>query len=211
MTWKEVGNTVRQYAPKLGKLLTNPVGGAIDIGASIISDALGTQKEPDAVMLAIESDPNAAVKLKQTEVEKRAEISRALIESETEALRIVNKTIGRELDVAKSGTDFSKFWASFWRPFWGVVSALAFIFQVGGNVWLVSDVIGLIHKGEIADATQVLTALGTINTTLMPLWAVPGAILGVTAWHRGQMQRAEAGEQKGPGIFGALAQRVTGK
>ena len=40
------------------------------------------------------------------------------------------------------------------------------------------------------------------------LFAIPGAVLGVTAWHRGKRQRIEAGEQSAPGVLGAIAERI---
>ncbi|MFT6915619.1 MAG: hypothetical protein ACJAWL_001929 [Motiliproteus sp.] len=80
-------------------------------------------------------------------------------------------------------------WSSAWRPFWGFVSATAFgIISIAITVFFAI----LAYK----DPSEAIKTLPTFITSLAALFAIPGAILGVSAWHRGQAQRIRAGEVK---------------
>ena len=83
MEWKDVGKMVGRIAPLLGNALGGPVtGGAI----SLITSALGLEGDapPDAVMNAINADPESALKLKTVQEENKATL--ALINLERDKL-----------------------------------------------------------------------------------------------------------------------------
>lgn len=77
----------------------------------------------------------------------------------------------------------SEHWPQYsWRPFWGFVSGAAF----GFVVWLCCY---LGFKAVIGGKPEALAMVPQLVTAFSTLFAVPGAILGVTAWHRGKEKR----------------------
>jgi len=58
---------VSKFAPAIGTALGGPLGG---LAVSAIAERLGVSDEVEAVTKAIKADPEAAMKLKQLEIEK---------------------------------------------------------------------------------------------------------------------------------------------
>lgn len=199
MDWKELGHKVADFAPILGSALV-PGGGAI---GSLISAAFGTKNDPSEIMAAIERDPQAAVKLKEIESTEAIELKRIAMQSvtlqlaeKTKQVLAVNATMQEE---AKS----DNWWTSGWRPFWGFIS--------GGAFFVISCAICyLAYKAVIGKQPEALTMIPQLISSLAMLFSIPMAILGVTAWHRGQLQRTRAGEVRQPGLIGAITQRIAG-
>ena len=67
MTWAKVGEFLMSAAPKVGKMLTNPIGGGIDLITDAISGKLGVGNNPDEVLRELKNNPDALVKIKQME------------------------------------------------------------------------------------------------------------------------------------------------
>lgn len=198
MNWKDLGQTIADSAPLLGTLLGGPPGAAV---GSLVAGAFGTKASPDELAEAIKRDPEAALKLRQIELDNKAELQRLTLAAETQRLAEDTKKI-QSVNATMQSEAQSKWWFSAaWRPFWGVTSALAFMIIVVGIVYLTSVAI------EAGDY-NMLTIIPQIIMAMAALFAIPGAILGVSAWHRGQMQRVQAGEVKGNGLIGALASRI---
>lgn len=108
----------------------------------------------------------------QIEIEK---IAVKLEEIEQQLPMAVNQTMQTE---AKS-----EHWPQYsWRPFWGFVSGGAFGFVVGLCCYLG-------FKAVIGGNPQALAMVPQLVTAFSTLFAIPGAILGVTAWHRGKEKR----------------------
>jgi len=64
--WDSIKDTVAKVAPVAGSLLGGPAGGAV---GGLIASALGVDNDPDKVAAAINADPQAALKLKQVEMQ----------------------------------------------------------------------------------------------------------------------------------------------
>lgn len=180
MDWKSVGKqAIGLGLPLLGTALAGSGGAAI---GTLVASALGCDAEPQAVASAIDSDTaQAVIALRTVQENNRSELERLVITSETQIVLAVNQTMQVE---AKS--DGIK---GIWRPLWGIISAIAFAILI----------IGIIALGWKAITSGNVTALNMIPllvTACMGLFSIPGAILGVTAWHRGKMQRVQAGEGK---------------
>jgi hypothetical protein len=71
ISWKDVGATVANVAPLLGTILGGPAGAAI---GGVVAAALGAANEPQAVLQAVQSNPDAAVKLRAIELDHDAHI-----------------------------------------------------------------------------------------------------------------------------------------
>ncbi|KKM97252.1 hypothetical protein LCGC14_1169960 [marine sediment metagenome] len=124
------------------------------------------------------------VELKTAEMEHEESLQQIALEKfkvgereDTAKMETVNATM-------QSETKASKWWSSAWRPFWGFTSAIAFL--------VVSIfVCVLAYKGIIEGDANALAMIPQFITSIAMLFAIPGGILGVTAWHRGKMQRGK--------------------
>lgn len=79
MDMTNIAHTVAKFAPLLGSALAGP-GGAI-IGGLVASAFGGDMNQPDALQELITSDPAAALKLKQIELDHQLELQRLLIQT----------------------------------------------------------------------------------------------------------------------------------
>ncbi len=200
MTWQDVGKIASKFAPLVGTALAGPLGTGI---GTIIAAEFGVDPVPDKVAQAIQADPQAALKLGEIESNNKLELQKALIaaqvaqmQEETKQQQAVNQTMQVE---AQS----QKWYVAGWRPYWGFVSGTAFLV-------VCTFVCYLGYRAVIVKDFSCLSVLPTLIGAFSALFAIPGAILGVTAWHRGKMQRAQAGEQPQPGILSSIAQRIAG-
>lgn len=117
------------------------------------------------------------------------------IKADASIVDAVNTTMQAE---AKS----DKWWVSGWRPFWGFTSGFAFLF-------VTILVCMLTYKAIIGGKPEAMAMIPQVIGAFAALFAIPGAILGVTAWHRGKKQRLEAGEQ--PVISNKLIKKLLDK
>lgn len=77
MKWSDLGETIAGFAPLLGSVVGGPAGGAI---GSVIASAFGVEGKPDQIAQAIKNDPNAAVKLRQIEVDNKTELEKIAVQ-----------------------------------------------------------------------------------------------------------------------------------
>lgn len=209
MDWLEIGRKVIGIgAPVAGGLLGGPVGAEV---GSMIASALGCENTPAAVDKAIAADPQAAIKLRQMEIDARTKLAELAfkekelaakveitgIESGSRDLENVNKTMQAEAAIGHK-------WAAMWRPYWGFVSATGFgfvLFCLG---------VALLWVGA-SKRVDFLKELPDLLYAIAALFGVAMSVLGVASWHRGQMQRVQAGEVKPPGLIGAISSRIAGQ
>jgi len=71
MNWKDISGIVGKAAPLVGTALGGPAGGAI---GALLANTLGVKETPGAVHAALSGDPDAAVKLKQFQLENEQQI-----------------------------------------------------------------------------------------------------------------------------------------
>ena len=106
---------------------------------------------------------------------KLEEIAKELEQGEQALATAVNVTMQAE---AKS-----EHWPQWsWRPFWGFASALAFLFVAGLCCVLA-------YKSVMGGTPEAMAMIPQLVGSFSALFAIPGAILGVTAWHRGKEKR----------------------
>lgn len=70
-SWEKVGRAVADAAPILGSLAAGPAGGAV---GALIAQRLGTAADPEAVLEAMKSDPDALLKIRQLEQDERESV-----------------------------------------------------------------------------------------------------------------------------------------
>ena len=71
MNWEDIKGAVGKIAPLVGTAIGGPAGAAI---GSMVSSALGVDNTPDAVAHALKTNPDAAIKLRQFELENEQDI-----------------------------------------------------------------------------------------------------------------------------------------
>lgn len=164
--------------PMLGQALAGPAGGVV---ANMIAGRLGLETEdPAMIEQAIAANPGRIADLQELQIEKRHELEIFAQQAATQAVSQVNETMRIEARAEDP-------WSRRWRPFWGFVSAVAFGVAILG-------VLVLAFSAAWSGEWGALGAIPPIVNALMILFGIPGAILGITAHHRGRMQRVQAGE-----------------
>ena len=187
MDWKDLGksviDTIAHAAPAVGTALGGPLGG---LAGAALAKVLGVEETPEAVERAIlKADPETLIKLKEAEIAFIRTQNEILIAQITE----VNKTMR-----AESTSEHWPQWS--WRPFWGFISALAFF----GEIVLLTFAV---YKGSINIGQAAAVASATV-----PIWAVPGAILGITAYGRNRLKEARIGIEPEEGLIANLLSRL---
>lgn len=180
--WKDVGDFIGKVAPTVGSLL-GPAGAAV---GTLISSALGTDNNPDAVMKELKNNPDAIIKIKEIEANKQVELEKiaaSLVQEDTKALQSINQTMQVELQNSDKETWYQKGW----RPANGFAVAI-------GSLGAVFFVFYLFYKALTdntltANLPAILAMIPNLAMSVASLLAIPGAAVGISAWHRGLMKR----------------------
>lgn len=194
VNWNKVGSFLLENGVKrIGGLLTNPVAEVIDTVSDLIGGELG-EKDPEKVYEILKKDKEALLRIKELELTYKTDLEKLAIQSranqlaaDTARIHATNRTMQAEMQAKWK-------WSAFWRPLWGVLSAIAFFVQMVGIMIILGILVSKVLSGEVSNISQVLNAISTVMSALFPMWGIAGAVLGVTAWHRGKMQRIMAGE-----------------
>ncbi|PTY38561.1 hypothetical protein BGP77_11480 [Saccharospirillum sp. MSK14-1] len=173
MNWSFLKKTVGKVAPVAGSLLGGPAGGAV---GGLIASALGVEATPDAVANAIESDPDAVLKLRQVETNHAEQMQRLQLEAETARLSQVNQTMRAE---AAASDPFVRRW----RPMFGYAVALTWVVQ--------ASAIAYAMVAAPNNAANIINAV----TALTPMWGIALAVLGINVSKRSQDKQVAAGQQ----------------
>jgi len=180
MSWERVRDVVGRTAPLVGGLLGGPAGGAV---GALVASALGVDNDPDEVLRELKNNPDALVKIKTLESEERIALRQLSVQSasnelaaDTARVQAVNATMQTEARAER--------WPQWsWRPYNG--------FLFGTTIFCVYFVLPL--SGIAAPSIP------------SEIWMGWGAILGVSAWHRGVQKRAHEGEKMlGASVVDAL-------
>lgn len=204
--WQSIAGAVAPIAPKLGAVLGTALGNAAfpglggvigssvgSLAGSAIAAKLGVEATPQAVGQAIAEDPKAADKLEQLEAERGDEIA-AQAQVEIERIRAqlgevqageetsrtsigaVNETMRAEVQARINDKSMSFFYSG-WRPLAGHILNLLVV-AIGACI--VVAMVTAITTGKADVLTLILNSLLAISAFL----AIPGSVVGVTAWGR---------------------------
>lgn len=194
MEWKDLTDIAGKAAPLIGAAFGGPAGAVV---GALVGHALGVNNNPDDIAAHLADNPDALLKLKELEAAHEVELKKLLIQGEANRLAAETAQMQEEtkqqeaVNQTMQAETKSEWWFSAaWRPFWGVTSAIAFL--------LVVMYIGyLTYLAVSGRQPEAISMIPQLITSFAMLFGIPGAILGVTAWHRGKMQRAQAGEERG--------------
>jgi len=185
--WDKVKSLVSESAPLLGGLIGGPAGSII----SLIASSLGTDETPTAIEQAIQTDPDAALKLRTTQENNLAMLQHMALQVDQAKFTENHKTYRAEL----SQDDL---YTKRWRPTLGY--ALTFSWVI---TWLA---IAYTIIWETSNAQNIITAL--VNTSA--LWVVALGVLGVNVHSRSQDKKLQAGVLES-GMFDKLKNLIGGK
>lgn len=175
---------VSQILPWIATALTGPIGG---MAAKFVCSKLGV---PDKTVSEVQNllagmSPEKLQELKVHEDEFKLKMLELGYKQETDLLKIdadVIKTVNATMQVELANSATEAWYQKGWRPANGFAVALGSFAGVLAVCWL----------GYIAIKTQNPTALNMIpalSLAIAGILAVPGAAVGIAAWHRGMQQR----------------------
>lgn len=183
--WKDLEGFVAKAAPILGTLIGGPAGGAV---GGLIASALGVEGTPDAVSKALNTDPEAAVKLAQIQADNKVALQNLQITAENNRLaadtaRIASVNATMQIEAANS--DKMNWFQKGWRAFNGYIVGISSAVAVAG-------VIGLGYRALFLHDAGALNAIPAIALAITSILAVPGAAVGITVWHAGHALRSQS-------------------
>lgn len=197
-TLKTVGNLLGDIAPWLNAGLT---GGPVGVGmlaVSKIAGALGISgnQTPDTLKAAlanIQLTGDQQVSLEKADNDFEFQMKQAgyqniqsLRKMDLDQIAIINATLVTELQNADKETWYQKAW----RPFCGfAVAAGSFVGVIACAILFFQ---AILNKDPVA-----LNAIPGLATSLAMILGVPGAAVGIAAWHRGVAQVEEVKNSAG--------------
>lgn len=200
MNWNDLKTVVSGAAPLLGGLLVGPAG---ELAGVMIGKALGVEPTPDAIFAELKNNPEALIKLKEIEATKEVELEKLYVTAEANRLAADTQRI-QAVNFTMQAESKNEHWVQFsWRPFWGFVSGIAFLAVATLICYLAYLAIALRDH-------EAMRMIPDLIVSMAELFIVPGAILGVSAWHRGKQKRVQAGD-KSAGLMDAISSRLKRK
>lgn len=179
MNWKDIAGVVGKAAPIVGGILGGPAGSAV---GALVATALGTDATPDAVSAALLNNPEAAVKLRELEVNSRIQLQQLAVAAEQNRLQASAAQYAAEAADRDSARRLAAGQTSDWvRP---TVTVLLLL----GAIGIVIFVFAGMADSLLRDATASLTIGTVIGYWFNELKQVLAFWFGTT----GETQRANA-------------------
>lgn len=157
MSWETVKADIERAAPFLAPLLgaTGPIGA---LAGAVLSAALGTSSEPDAIHAALAADPAALERVRLAEINNAGAIRLAMIQN-ANAQAATNTAMATHP------------WLIGWRAILGYACALAVAWQLFA-LPIVVFFLGLAHLPA-----------ATPEFNFKVLLSLLGTLLGAATWH----------------------------
>ena len=184
MDWSDLGKTISGFAPVLGGLIGGP-GGAM-VGKLIASEFGGDAEDPKQLAQLVKADPQAAIKLRELELNNKTEIQKLIVQSESNRLASETSRIESINSTMRTEAVSGDAWQRRWRPFWGYISGTAFFIQILAIIYIMIV--------QPAAAAAIIASIASLQV----FWSVPLAVLGISAYQRGKEKRTALGENVQP-------------
>jgi roadblock/LC7 domain-containing protein len=186
MDWKAITESLAKVGlPLIGAAL--PIPGGMAIGAALASAIGAPTAKPEDILATLTASADAQAKALQFQMENRQKLLEMAYNYEIEQRKAdtadvaaVNATMTAEAVNSANESWYQKSW----RPFNGFVVGIASLVTVIGVLWL--SWLALVGKD-----LNALNAIPTVVSSIAMVLAIPGAAVGITAWHRGRAQIAE--------------------
>lgn len=186
MDWKTIGEAFAKIGlPLLGAAL--PIPGGMAIGTALASAIGSPSAKPEDILVTLGASAEAMAKGRQFEIENSTRLMDMAYKYEIEQrkadsadISAVNATMVTEAVNSANETWYQKAW----RPFNGFVLGAASLVTVAG-------VFVLSWRALVDKDLNALNAIPTIVSSIGMVLAIPGAAVGIAAWHRGAAQIAQ--------------------
>lgn len=183
MDWKDIAGAVGKAAPILGTLLGGPAGAVVGTIGSIISSALGCENSPAAVQMALQSNPDAAVKLAQIEADSRVRLQELAVRAASDQIN-AEQAATESVNATMRAEAASEHWPTYsWRPSIG----FSVSFNIAMSTLLVCGVFAA-QCASIDGAEKAVVALPSALGAMAAIVGLASPILGIASWFRGKMQ-----------------------
>jgi len=149
LNWSSIKDVVGKAAPILGTLLGGPAGAAV---GAIVSAALGCDNTPEAINNAIATDPAAAEKLAEAQLNAKVELQRLQAQAAQAQMASDLATFQAEVDDRKSARAMQN------APDWWIRPSIVFLLTAGAIAILV-----LMFLPGTRDVIKDPTATGMIG------------------------------------------------
>ena len=187
MDWKSLGDEVAKLGlPLLGAIL--PIPGGAAIGTALASAIGSGSTKPEDILATLTASAEAVDKAKQFELQHQETLLKmnldydiAMRTSDSTDIAVVNTTMTAELTNAAAESWYQKAW----RPANGFAVALGAFMSVLATCWLFY--LALVDKD-----TNALSVIPQMASSVALILGVPGAAVGIAAWHRGVQKTIEA-------------------
>lgn len=155
MDWKDVAGAVGKAAPIIGGLLGGPAAPITAAVGAIVASALGTDNNPEAVHAALQSDPDALVKLREAEMTHKLALERLKLEEPR--MLLADRQDARARDVAIQQATGRNLRADVlaWAAIGGLVATILLVFFVEVPAGPARDILLLLAGALIAIVKDV--------------------------------------------------------
>jgi hypothetical protein len=161
---------------------------------SIVASALGVDNDAKAIDEALKTDPEALAKVKQAELEHKAELQRLAIKQEENRLEHDTANVAQINQTMRTEYKNDVYWR---RAVGWAFAATVILFPVGIFVSLWNE------KLTVSELPAVLAAM-------KEYWYAVIIVLGVAANHAGRRERIQNGE-KPEGMLKGAIRAIRGK
>lgn len=156
MQWQDVGKAIGKTAPIIGTLLAPITGGASVAVASLVSNLLGVDNTPTAVIDALKANPDKLLELQKYELDHKIELQKLQLADVTAHLQDVQSARQRQIEHEKVvGTDINLYLLA-WTiivGFFALVATMIFVQLPSGS----NEVIFMLFGSLAAGFGSVLT------------------------------------------------------
>lgn len=186
MDLKDIGKALASIGlPLLGAAL--PIPGGMAIGTALANFISSPTAKPEDILATLTSNAEALEKAKEFQANNHSTLVKMAVDYElaqskidADALAMVNTTM--QTEAAQSANE--NWWQTGWRPFNGYIVGL-------GSFVALCAACYLFYLGIVQKDTNAISTIPQLAMAVATILAVPGAAVGITAWHRGKAQIAE--------------------
>lgn len=185
--WKQLGQEIAKLGlPLLGAALPIPGGAAI---GTALAAAIGSKSaDPQDILTALTANADAVQKAKEFEAQHQERLLQMqydfeLAQRKQDSADLANVNTTMQAEAVNSASE--AWYQKAWRPANGFAVALGSFMSVGATCWL-------FYLGLVDHDMSALNVVPQLATSVATILAVPGAAVGIAAWHRGKMQVAQA-------------------
>lgn len=189
-----------EFVPHLARWIGGDKAGAVADQAIDIARQVTGQAEPPDALEAIRRDPQLQIQLQQA----MTPVIIAQLEADARELESINATMRAEY---ASSDEYVRRW----RPYWGYITARAWMLQIAMLAVVVIGAVIATVMGQTAAVDALLAGAATLVGALTVQWGIALTVLGVSVSKRTHDKCIAAGQPPPTGVIDLIAQRLIPK